>query len=65
MKLTGFREQILDRTLAIKLFSCPPLPATFDALRNNGQNVKAVSTKVRRSPQNLSSIYVEEDYDAE
>jgi hypothetical protein len=26
MKVTGFREQILDRTVAIKLFSCPPIP---------------------------------------
>src|SRR5476651_2110647 len=26
MKVTGFREQILDRTVAIKHFSCPTLP---------------------------------------
>lgn len=34
MKVTGFREQILDRTHAIKLFFCPPLPvAKHDHVR--------------------------------
>ena len=52
MKLTGSREQVLDRFLAIKHFSCPHLlvanTITFDSLRHNGRNVQASSMQVRR-----------------